>query len=171
MKKGQKLRISSELGGQLADLVFLNYHQGLTLDNVKSLVIREGDMLYDSSEKPILRVLLLDSEASTNLLYPGCRRSIYKKYYNKDKKGCREILAEALGVSPNLLPSTVNLFMDFKMDSDTLKFVTTKSLVKAGDYVLFEVLENTNVAVSACPCEPNACEGNGFIKVKVMGAD
>ena len=171
MKKGQKLRISSEQGGQLADLVFLNYHQGLTLDNVRSLVLREGDMLYNSSEVPILRVKVLESESCTNLLYPGCRRSIYKKNYAKDKKGCREILSESFSVSPDLLPSTINLFMDFEMDSDTLTFKTMKSRAKAGDYVLFEVLEDVEVAVSACPCEPDSCDGNGFIKVMVIDVD
>jgi uncharacterized protein YcgI (DUF1989 family) len=171
LKKGQKLRISSENGGQLADLVFLGYHQGLTLDNVRSLIIREGDMLFNSSEKPILRVQAIDSKASTNILYPGCRYSIYKENYGKDKKGCRELLAETLGISPNRLPSTINLFMDFDLNASTSKFSTKKSSVKAGDYVIFDVLENTVVAVSSCPCEPNSCEGNGYIKVKVIDPD
>lgn len=164
--KGQKIKIFCENGSQLADLVFLDYHQGLTLDNLRKFTLHPDDLLYDSYEVPVLKVSSIHSDAKTNILYPGCRRTIYKQKYKKDKLGCRELLSQALGTLANLLPSTINLFMDFEIISED-KFETRTSKVKAGDYNEFEVLKDTTIAVSACPCEPDSCRGNGLIRVEI----
>lgn len=165
--KGQKIRISCENESQLADLVFSDYSAGLTLDNLCRLTLRPGDLLYDSHEEPVLKVASIHSEAKTNILYPGCRRSVYKRLYGQDKPGCRELLSGALGIAPNRLPSTINLFMDFEIVAPGVedKFEMRKSRAKAGDYVEFEALQNTAMAVSACPDEVLA--KGGLIRIKV----
>ena len=164
--KGQTVKITSYNGGQLADLVFPTYHQGLTLDNLRRFVLREGDILYDTSEEAVLEVLSINSDANTNILYPGCRRKFYETI-NKKKDGCRELLARALGIPQTQLPSTINLFMDFNLDCTEYTFETDVSKAKGGDYVRFRVLKDCMIAVSACPCEPDSCRTEGDIVVEV----
>jgi uncharacterized protein YcgI (DUF1989 family) len=165
--KGQVIKITCNNGGQLADMVFPSYHQGLTLDNLRRFVLREGDLLYDFFEEAVLLVLSIKSDANTNILYPGCRRKLYETTFNKKKDGCRELLARALGIPQIQLPGTINLFMDFNLDCTELSFETDVSKAKGGDYVRFRVLKDCIIAVSACPCEPNSCGTEGDIVVEV----
>jgi uncharacterized protein YcgI (DUF1989 family) len=168
--KGNTITISCRHHGQLSDLVFLNYSQGITLDRLRRFVLKPGDELFDSNEEPVLRVLTIDSDAQTNILYPGCRRKIYREDFGKEKDGCRDILASALGISPCDLPSTINLFMDFELDSTTYSFRTSLSRSKENDSVSFLALKNCTVAVSACPCESDSCGTEGEIEVWIGNA-
>lgn len=166
--KGQIVKITCNNGGQLADMVFPTYHQGLTLDNLRRFVLKEGDIMYDVSEEAVLEVVSINSDASTNILYPGCRRKLYEKIFNKKKDGCRELLASALGIPLTELPSTINLFMDFSLDCTEYIFKPELSKAKDGDYVKFRVLKHCIIAISACPCEANSCRTEGDIVVKVI---
>ena len=165
--KGQIIKVECTNGGQLADIVFPTYHQGLTLDNLRRFILKEGDLLYDFHEEAVIKVLSIHSDANTNILFPGCRRRIYETSFNKKKDGCRELLASALGITSTQLPSTINLFMDFDIDCKKYRFNTTVSKVKDGDYVIFEILKNCIIAVSACPCEANVCKTEGEIVITV----
>ncbi|WP_255334279.1 DUF1989 domain-containing protein [Methanosarcina sp. KYL-1] len=166
--KGQNISISCIGAGQLADLVFLGYHQGITLDRLRRFVLKCGDELFDSNEEGVLRVTSINSDADTNILYPGCRRKLYAEKFGKDKNGCRDLLASALGVPFPNLPSTINLFMDFELDCKDFSFKTRTSRVKEGDSVSFYVLKNCTVAISACPSEAGACKTEGKIEVKIQ---
>jgi uncharacterized protein YcgI (DUF1989 family) len=163
--KGQTISISCIDGGQLADLIFLDYHQGITLDRLSRFVLRCGDELFNSNEEAVLRVTSISSTADTNILYPGCRKNVYAEGFGKEKIGCRELLASALGIPAITLPSTINLFMDFKLDSNNYEFKIRPSRVKEGDSISFYALRNCTIAISACPCEPCSCETKGKIKV------
>lgn len=165
--KGQTITISCINGGQLADLVFLDYHQGITLDRLRRFTVSCGDELFNSNEEGVLRITSINSEAYTNILYPGCRRKLYTENFGKEKNGCRDILSFALGIPTVVLPSTINLFMDFRLNSDNYEFRTMTSRVKDGDSVSFYALKNCTIAVSACPCEPDACKTEGKIEVKI----
>jgi uncharacterized protein YcgI (DUF1989 family) len=165
---GQTVTISCINGGQLADLVFLDYHQGITLDRLRRFILKCGDELFNSNEEGVLQVTSIDSEAHTNILYPGCRRKLYAEKFGKNKNGCRDLLAFALGIQPINLPSTINLFMDFELDNNNYKFNTKTSRVKEGDSISFYVLKNCTIAVSACPCEPGSCKTEGKIEVKIQ---
>jgi uncharacterized protein YcgI (DUF1989 family) len=165
--KGQYIKITCIHGGQLSDLVFINYHQGITLDRLRRFILKSGDELFDVNEEAVLKVLSIDSASNTNILYPGCRRRFYKERFNKDKDGCRDLLASALGINPSELPSTINLFMDFELDCNSYGFKTEISKVKDGDSVCFGALKNCTIAVSACPCEEDACRTKGEILVEM----
>lgn len=165
--KGQTVKITCKNGGQMADIVFPTYHQGLTLDNLRRFVLKKGDLLYDASEEAVLEVLSIISDAETNILFPGCRRRFYEREYNKRKDGCREILASALGIPQTQLPSTINLFMDFKLNPIECGFDVDVSRAKDGDYVIFSVKKDCTIAVSACPCELDSCRTIGNIIVDV----
>lgn len=165
--KGQTIRVTCKGGGQLSDLVFPDYHQGITLDRLRRFILRVGDELFNSDEEAVLKVLAIDSESNTNILYPGCRRRFYKDRFNKEKNGCRDLLASALGLLPSDLPSTINLFMDFDLDCTNYGFKTKVSRVKSGDSMSFLALKDCTVAVSACPCEGDACITEGQILVEI----
>ena len=165
LDRGQRVRITCVDGGQLADLVFLSYHQGLTLDNLRRFSLNDKDLIYNYDEEPVLEVEEIHSKAETNIIYPGCRRKFYQDVFKKDKDGCRDLLAKALGVQPNELPSTINLFMDYEIKDH--RFNTRPSKVKEGDYNTFKALKNCRIAVSACPCESNACRSEGKIKIEI----
>lgn len=165
--EGQKITISCVNGEQLADLVFLDYHQGITLDRLGRFVLKRGDGLFNSYEQAVLRVTSINSTADTNILYPGCRRNLYAKVFGKDKMGCRDLLASALGIPTMALPSTINLFMDFELDSLNYKFKIKHSRVKEGDSISFYALKNCTVAISACPCELCSCKTEGKIEVRI----
>lgn len=165
--KGQTITISCINGGQLADMVFLDYHQGITLDRIRRFILKCGDELFNSNEEGVLQVTSIDSEACTNILYPGCRRKMYAEKFGKEKDGCRDLLSFALGIPTILLPSTINLFMDFGIDSDNYEFRTMSSRVKEGDSVSFYALKNCIIAISACPCEPSSCKTEGKIEVTI----
>ena len=165
--KGNTITVSCKYNGQLSDLVFLNYSQGITLDRLRRFVLKPGDELFDINEEPVLRVLSIHSDAKTNILYPGCRRKMYQEDFGKEKDGCRDILASALGISACNLPSTINLFMDFELDSSAYGFRTSQSRSKENDSVRFLALKNCTVAVSACPCESDSCGTEGEIEVLI----
>jgi uncharacterized protein YcgI (DUF1989 family) len=165
--KEQRIKISCKNAGQLADLVFLNYHQGITLDRLRRFILKAGDELYDINEEAVLRVLSIESESNTNILYPGCRRKFYREHSGIEKDGCRDLLASALGINPSELPSTINLFMDFSLDCEIYGFDTQVSRVKSRDSVSFQALKNCIIAVSACPCEDDACITEGEILVEI----
>jgi|WetSurSiteA1Bulk_404760.scaffolds.fasta_scaffold07236_2 uncharacterized protein YcgI (DUF1989 family) len=167
VERGQLITITCRNEGQLADLVFLNYHQGITLDRLRRFILKSGDELFDNNEEAIIKVLTINSESNTNILYPGCRRKYYKEHFDEEKDGCRDLLAIALGILPHELPNTINLFMDFKLDCINYEFDTSLSRVKNGDSVSFYALKNCTIAVSACPCESDSCSTNGNIEVKI----
>lgn len=165
--KGQTIIISCINEGQLADLVFLDYHQGITLDRLGRFILKCGDELFNSNEEGVLRVTSINSTANTNILYPGCRRHLYSEKFGTDKKGCRDLLASALGIPTIALPTTINLFMDFELDSKNYEFTIRPSRVKEGDSISFYALKNCTIAISACPCEPCSCKTEGKIEVRI----
>ncbi|MDF0590980.1 DUF1989 domain-containing protein [Candidatus Methanocrinis natronophilus] len=167
ISRGQTIKISCKSGGQLSDLVFLNYHQGITLDRIRRFILKVDDELFDVNEEAVLKVTSIDSESNTNILYPGCRRRLYKEHFSKEKDGCRDLLASALGINTSGLPSTVNLFMDFKLNCSDYSFKTEISRAKDGDSVSFKALKNCTIAVSACPCEADSCRSEGDILVEI----
>ncbi len=167
LTQGQKVKIMCKDGGQLSDLVFLNYHQGITLDRIRRFILKEGDELFNVNEEAVLKVISINSESNTNIVYPGCRRKIYSEYFGKEKDGCRDILSSALGIQVTDLPSTINLFMDFELDPIEYTFKTKTSRAKSDDSVSFLALKNCIVAISACPCEPDSCSTEGDIMVEV----
>lgn len=149
MKAGEQIKIACDGGGQLADLVFQEFHQGLTLDRLGRFVLREGDLLFNAKEEPVLKVLRIASKANSNIVYPGCRSSLY----SNRKQGCRELLASALNVPVEALPGTINLFMDFEIDARSYEFRPAATRAKDGDFVELEALADVEIAIAACPCE------------------
>lgn len=152
LKRGDRLRVESVKGGQVADLVFEDFNQTLTRDILRHGLKRRKPVfkaiprtiLYDNDIQPRLRMVENRTKASHDLLFPGCR----KELFDGKKKGCLDLLAEALGIPRIRVPAVVSLFMDVKRGE------IAQSKVKPGDYVVFEALGDMDLAITSCPSEP-----------------
>jgi uncharacterized protein YcgI (DUF1989 family) len=144
VSKGKTIKICVPKGAQVADLTFPNFNQSLTRDmNSDTRQIDkalEGTILYDGAGKGYLKLFKSASLASHDLLFPGCRKEMYKK-----KLGCRNLLSKALNIPLEALPSVCSFFMDVK-DGKIMP-----SSANPGDYVLLEALENVKIGISSCP--------------------
>jgi uncharacterized protein YcgI (DUF1989 family) len=151
LKKSDKFRVESVSGGQVADLVFENFNQTLTRDILRHSLKRRksifraitGTILYDNDIQPRLKLVENRTRSSHDLLFPGCR----KELFDGRKKGCLDLLAEALEIPRIRIPAVISLFMDVKGEE------IMPSSVKAGEYVVFEALTNVDVAITSCPSE------------------
>lgn len=169
LRKGQKLRITSQEGGQVVDLTFKDFSQALTRDingmeryNFPKLVfsLEEGMSLYDGAGTKVLTLAESHTQAPHDLLFPGCRSPIYEG----EQEGCREMLARVLAIPLASLPATLNLFL-FTEDMA----MTVRRSAEKGDYVVLRAERPVKVGVSVCPdrhfCNPNPSE----VRVEVLG--
>ncbi len=130
IKAERFLRIECLDDEQLADLTFEGYNQGITLDTLRRFHLIEGNLLFNGNEEPMIKVIKISSRSKTNILFRGCKSSVYSRFERK-KLGCRELIARELDLPTNELPSTINLFMDFELDVKQKTFRTVKPKVKS----------------------------------------
>lgn len=158
LKKGDKLRIEVVKGGQVADLSFENFNQSLTRDNYRHLLgsgkhsvfsLGPGAVLYDNNAMGVLKLLETRTESSHDALFPGCRKEILAG----GRKGCLDLLAQALRVPRVRVPAVISLFMNI------VDFEIVPTRAKPGDFVVFEALREIKVGVTACPAEPGRYVG------------
>jgi uncharacterized protein YcgI (DUF1989 family) len=166
VEEGDTVKVTCMDDGQLADLTFKDYDQGITLDNLRRFHLLEGDLLYNVFEEPVMKVLKIGSNSKTNILFPGCRRSVYLKR-DRDKLGCRDLIAHEFGIPPNSLPSTINLFMDYEIESTMNTFRTVKPVVRRNEFNTFHMLQNSLIGVSACPGDFGDEQSAGRISIEV----
>jgi len=149
LKKGDRVKVLSTKGGQVAELVFEGYEPGTTrgFNGLKTygevrqiLKAKEGAVLINGDGEHILKIVEDRSHAGHDLLFPGCKKEIFKG----KKLGCRDMLAAVLGVPRSRLPSTVGLFMDV----EDFRIVPSRS--KPGDYVVLEALKDVRVGITSC---------------------
>lgn len=156
--EGDKIRIETPKGGQVSNLSFEYFNQGLTRDydrirrNLKHTDFKAvlGTILCDNDSVPVLEMTENHSSASHDLLFVGCRKEVFKD----GRKGCLDLIAEALSVPRLRIPPTLPLFLDV----EDFQMVPSKS--KPGDHVVFSVLRDVDVGVTSCPApfSPNPSE-------------
>ena len=89
-------------------------------------------------------------------------------YGVKEHRSCKENLYEALAefdVHPPVTPEVVNLFQNSGADEEG-NLYTNEPLSGPGDHVVFKLLVDLLVAVSACPQDLNPC--NAFNPTDLM---
>lgn len=167
LKTGDRIKIETVQGGQVADLVFKDFSQSFTRDKAGrriygksklSLTATAGDILYDNDCKPVLQILEDKSHSKHDLLWSGCRKEIF----DGKRLGCRDMLSKALRISRVKLPATFNIFMD--VDDLTL----TPSRSKPGDYVILKALVDVEVGITSCPGESNVNPNPSEIRVTTV---
>lgn len=164
LSPGQRLRIETPEGGQVADFTFRGFHQALTrrINGTAErgagsviYVAKAGTVFYNGIPEPVLEMIGNNSAATHDLLFPGCQ-------YSKpgDPLGCRNLLSQALGIPLAELPAACSLFMHV-VDGRAIP-----SPAQPGDYIELLAVQPVTVGVTACP-GPNSNAKHGPIHVRV----
>lgn len=168
LKKGSRLRVTDIQGEQVSDFfcVLESDHKeylssGRTIDYLSRINFKEGDILYSSKSRPLVKIVKNTVPTHDFLLTP-CSADTFRIIYG-DKNphhGCEGNLRKAfetLDVDLEAFPPTFNCFMNVPIASDgTLKVLPPSS--KAGDYIEFQALEDLLVGLTAC----SALQSNNF---------
>jgi uncharacterized protein YcgI (DUF1989 family) len=174
LKKGQRLRVTDIEGEQVSDFFCVlarnpeeYLSSGRTIDYLSRINFKEGDILYSSRSRPLVKIVKNTVPTHDFLLTP-CSADTFRIIYG-DKNphpGCEGNLRaafETLDVKIDAFPPTFNCFMNVPVAPDgTLKVLPPGS--KAGDYIEFEALEDLKVGLTAC----SALQSNNF-KFKPIG--
>ncbi len=166
LSAGQRLRIETPEGGQVADFTFRGFHQALTrrINGTAErgpghvvYVAKLGTIFYNGVPEPVLEMVANNSAATHDLVFPGCQ------YTNpRDPLGCRNLLSQVLGIPLAELPAACSLFMHV-VDGRAFP-----SPARPGDHVELLAIQPATVGVTACPGR-NSNAVHGPIHVRVVG--
>lgn len=160
LPKGARLRIIDIEGEQVADVAFFarydhddTFSPGRTMDYNERLIPKVGDVLYSNRSTPLARIVD-DNVGVHDLLLTPCSRTMFERRGEMNHRSCLENLAsalEAFGLGEDDVHATLNVFMDVRVEHNTIKIYPPPS--RPGDY--FEVAAETDlvVAVAACASE------------------
>ena len=131
--QGDRVRVETPRGGQCSDLTFETFSALMTADTNKHVLGRKrptfeitcGLSLYDNASSPILKMIENRSRSAHTMLLPGCRKEIF----DGKKKGCLDLISDALGLPRERVPSCVSFFFDLE-DGEVIP-----STAEQGDYV------------------------------------
>lgn len=168
LNKGSKLRVTDIEGEQVSDFFCVlasdpseYLSSGRTIDYLSRINFKEGDLLYSSKSRPLIKILKNTVPTHDFLLTP-CSADTFRIIYG-DKEphhGCEGNLRKAfaeLDVNMDAFPPTFNCFMNVPIAADgTIKVLPPAS--RAGDHIEFEALEDLLVGLTAC----SALQSNNY---------
>jgi uncharacterized protein YcgI (DUF1989 family) len=100
-----------------------------------------------------------------------CNTFFYEVFGPGPRDGCFELMTAAVapyGISPQEIPDSVDLFMNYPHNCSVGHFTILEPLSKPGDYVEFRAEMNCLVALSNCPEDTvTACNGGKCTPVLV----
>lgn len=134
---------------------------GRTIDYLSRITFKPGDILYSSKSRPLVKIVE-DTVHSHDFLLTPCSSDTFRIIYGDvhPHHGCEGNLRKAfheLGVEMDAFPPTFNTFMNVPISHDgELKVLPPKS--RAGDYIIFEALEDLLVGLTAC----SALQSNNY---------
>lgn len=168
LQKGSRLRVTDIEGEQVSDFFCVMksdpveyLSSGRTLDYLSRIRFEEGDILYSSRSRPMVKIIN-DSVKTHDFLLTPCSCDTFRIIYGDvdPYHGCEGNLRKAfqeLGVSIDAFPATFNCFMNVPIAQDgTLSVLPPPS--KAGDSIVFEALEDLYVGLTAC----SALQSNNY---------
>ena len=160
LKKGQCLKVVDPKGEQVSDFFCLMkdnpteyLSSGRTIDYLSKIYMEKGDVLYSSKSRPMAKIVE-DTCGRHDFLLTPCSKDTFEIIYgDKDPhQGCEGNLIEAfkkLGVTLDALPTTLNLFMNVKLD-DRGGITVAPPTSRPGDYIVIEAMEDLFVGLTAC---------------------
>lgn len=169
---GQRLRITDIEGLQVIDMAVFNAdnpREKLSLPYSRSRYTPEsgqtfhpgdrllaGDCLRSTIYRPMMRINEETPEPKGVHGVDGrmCNRHLYAAYGQDGKDGCHEIIARAIapyGLLPEDIPDCFDIFMNYRHDCATGRWVIKDGVSRPGDYIEFEGLMHCLVALSNCP--------------------
>ncbi len=167
-RAGQLLVIEDCEGQQVADLVAFrdgDLREWLSTTHTRSATLRlnlqVGDRLQSNWRNPMLEVLR-DDVGIHDVITSMCDARRYAIDYGvAEHRSCRSNLTEALapwGVEEWQVPDPFNIFQNAPVRADG-SFANELPSSKPGDRIVFRVLMDCVVGVSACPQDLNPCNG------------
>lgn len=155
LRPGDTLVIGTPDGHQGGDLSFPGFDQALTR-NINGwrrygrpyLVFhaQQGMDLCDGDGEAVLRVGEMRCAGNLDIMLPGCWREIY----DDGRAGCRDLISEALGIERREIAGMLSFFVGSSVTPEYYDGLVGTT-IEPGDFVSFEALRATRVAVSACP--------------------
>jgi len=156
LETGEVVKILAPHGGLGGDFTFLGFDQSLTRNIAGwekfgtyklTFYADPGMKIYDGDGVPYLEVLEVHSRLRVDIMYPGCWREIYEDR----RPGCRDLLAEVLGVKRKEITGMASFFVKCTVDEDGYVFSPNAMDARPGDYLKLKALRPVTLGVSACP--------------------
>jgi uncharacterized protein YcgI (DUF1989 family) len=171
----QFLEIVDVEGQQVADLVAFaqqDRREWLSPTHTRSATLRlnlqVGDQLESNWRRPMFKILR-DDVGSHDVITSMCDDRRYRVDYGVEgHRSCRTNLTEAYapwGITEWEIPDPFNIFQNAPIHPDR-RFGNELPPGKAGDSILFAVLMDSIVGISACPQDLNPC--NGFSPTPIL---
>lgn len=161
LRRGQRLRVIDPEGEQVADLLAFNrddigevLSSGRSLDYASSIFLSTGDALYSNRSRVLLRIVA-DQVGRHDFLLTPCSAEMFRIIYGDEAphRGCFGNLAAALapfGVTPDMIPTAFNVFMNVRVDGDSGALRVDPPLSRAGDSTTFAAEMDLVVGLTAC---------------------
>ncbi len=171
LKKGQILKVIDPHGEQVSDMVLFNANDkkekissGVTFDFEESILLTKGNTLWSNRSQKMLEIVE-DTNGRNDFLLAPCSPETFKIMYNYSgyHPSCFENLYTNLqkyGIEPDDIPTAFNIFMNVKFDKLGNLSVDPPTS-KPNDYVVFKVLMDVIVGLTACSAEDS---NNGSFK-------
>jgi len=162
------VRVTDVAGRQVGDLVLFctadpseHFSQANTRKLENSIYLRRGSRLWSTRCRP-LAVIEQDDVERHDILSSACSPYDYPiRFGVEDHPSCLANLVEALkafGIEEHLIPDPMNVFMRQDLSAEGT-FEVLEPVSKAGDAIVFRLLLDCILAISACPQDQNSCNG------------
>jgi len=170
---GEEIRISTPDGGQGGDFSFLGFDQALSR-NIngwerfgKPWLVFSADpgmRLYDGDAEPVMEVGQCVGDGRNDIMYPGC----WSEIYEDGRPGCRDLIAEALGIERAAITGMLSFFVNATVDTTAYRGLQ-EVRIEPGDHITLRALRDVRAAVSACPDAEIPGWTPGDLRVEVSG--
>lgn len=165
LKAGETLVITDPEGEQVTDLTAFAegdidewLSSGRTFDYNETTYLTSGHLLYSNCSRPLFTILRDDVGQHDFLLTP-CSPETFELLYPpgtaEGHPSCLGNLSAALapyGVTPDRIPTTLNIFMDVRVD-ESGRVVIRPPVSKAGDRLELRAEHDLIVGLTACSAE------------------
>lgn len=168
LPRGATLTVIDPKGEQVADLLAFNANDigevissGRTLDYAETIYLTMGHKLYSNRSRVMLDIIG-DTVGRHDFLLTPCSIDTFVHFYPElpVHRGCFGNLGEALapyGVTPDMIPTAFNCFMNVPVDGSTGKLRVLSPTSKAGDSITFRAAMDLIIGLTAC----SAPDSNG----------
>jgi uncharacterized protein YcgI (DUF1989 family) len=167
---GSLVRILDVEGKQVGDLVLLNAHDptdrlsvGNTRKMANSIFVSTGAVLWSTTYRELARIET-DTVGRHDLIASACTPYDYPIRFGERGVGHRACLANLRdvlapwGIGEPGIPDPMNVFMNEVVNPDGRTEVL-EPLSKPGDHLDLRILEDSILALSACPQDLTPCNG------------
>jgi hypothetical protein len=164
LEPGQILRVIDPEGEQVADLTAFAadgsgewLSSGRSIDYANTIYLTTGHTLYSNMSRPMF-TMLRDMVGRHDFLLTPCSLEMFHKLYGIEgaHPSCFSNLESALtplGIHPNAIPTTLNIFMNVDIDPASGALTIGPPLSRPGDYLELRAEMDLIVGLTACSAE------------------